>query len=131
MSESESPVGKLCTQCDTVIWAKPKTAPHVFSDYKTGEKVELSFETEVWGCDCGTRVYEDDFHLKMWEQYCEYNNFVSPSRLKKLRERLGLSQEELASLLGTEPTNVPRWEAGEFVPHGADEKLLLKMEEEV
>ena len=131
MSEEESPVGKLCTQCDTEIWAEPVTHLFVFGDWKTGKKVERSIETQVWCCNCGMRIYDNALHDRRWELYCEYNDFIGPSRIKKLRERLGLSQEELASLLGTEPTNVPRWEAGEFVPTGTDDKLLREMEEGV
>ena len=47
------------------------------------------------------------------------------SSLKTLRARLGLSQEELAGLLGVHPMTVSKWERGKLKP-GAHEKRLLK-----
>jgi len=33
------------------------------------------------------------------------------------RERLGLTQQELARALGLNPRTIDRWERGEFAPH--------------
>jgi repressor LexA len=37
---------------------------------------------------------------------------MKPSELKAIRERLGISQEELAASLGVHRVSVARWEAG-------------------
>jgi len=47
------------------------------------------------------------------------------SDLKELRARLGLSQEELAQLLGVHAMTVSKWERGKLRP-GPHEKRLLK-----
>jgi transcriptional regulator with XRE-family HTH domain len=41
---------------------------------------------------------------------------VGKSPLKKLRDELGMSQEELARQLGISSRTVSRWEAGDNVP---------------
>ncbi len=41
---------------------------------------------------------------------------MTPEEIKKIRDDLGVSQERLASLLGTTTTTVNRWENGKVKP---------------
>ena len=41
---------------------------------------------------------------------------IDPERVKRLRERLGLSQPELAQRLGVSTASVHRWETGKKGP---------------
>lgn len=41
---------------------------------------------------------------------------MGESLLKKLREELGMSQEELARQIGTSARTISRWETGDSVP---------------
>lgn len=41
---------------------------------------------------------------------------IGDSPLKKLREELGLSQEEFARQIGTSARTISRWEAGDSIP---------------
>ena len=41
---------------------------------------------------------------------------MEESPLKKLREELGMSQEDLARKIGTSARTISRWETGESVP---------------
>lgn len=50
----------------------------------------------------------------------------SGHKLRSVRERLGLSQEQLAAKLDTRPTNVSKWENDKSAPNGVNMVLLLR-----
>ena len=62
---------------------------------------------------------------KKWRQNCRATEF--PFRLKQERERLGLTQKELASKIETTETTIARWERGEVTPLPVFEKAILTM----
>ncbi len=47
------------------------------------------------------------------------------SRIRALREQLGLTQQELAAELNVRQQTVSEWETGTYQPRGASEKLLI------
>lgn len=51
--------------------------------------------------------------------------------LRALRQRLGLSQQELAERLGVNQTTVHRWENNERRMSGPAQKLIEQMEAQV
>ena len=51
----------------------------------------------------------------------------SPEARKLLRERHGLSQDEVASLVGTNRSTVSRWETGIRDPRGLTLTLYLEL----
>jgi len=50
-----------------------------------------------------------------------------PANLKALREQLGLTQFEAAVLLNMQPRTVGRYEAGDSVPHPAQQAGMLSI----
>lgn len=56
--------------------------------------------------------------------YLMYNKFMEifGQRLKELREENGLSQRQLAAIIGTSQPNLQRWEKGQFEP---DQKTTI------
>lgn len=48
----------------------------------------------------------------------------SPIDIAALRKRLNLSQEDLATEIGVDRSNVSRWEKGITRPRGSAQKLL-------
>lgn len=54
-----------------------------------------------------------------------------PGTLMDIRDRLGLSQEELAAKLGVAFSTLNRWENGRSVPRGKAKKAILDLAEEV
>lgn len=50
-----------------------------------------------------------------------------PSKLKRERERLGLTQKALAEKMDTTETTVARWERGDVTPLPVFEKAILTM----
>ena len=52
---------------------------------------------------------------------------TTPNRLKAAREKLGLSQEAVARLLGVSLRSVTRWEAGEFESSTGGNDAILQL----
>lgn len=48
----------------------------------------------------------------------------APAAVRRLRKRLGLTQEEFAHRLGVSWVTVSRWEQGHSAPRGLSEKAL-------
>lgn len=53
---------------------------------------------------------------------------MTPTRIKKLRKALGLTQERLAQRIGAQRPTIARWEGGKNQPRGANLKALLAIE---
>ena len=58
----------------------------------------------------------------------EKKGLVSPDRIRSLRGRYGLTQEQLERLLGVSPKMVVRWERGTVVPTLAASRLMEVLE---
>jgi len=54
---------------------------------------------------------------------------MTGKEIKELRQKLGLTQEEMAKLLGVGYTTINRWENGKVQPRGQALKILEKLKE--
>jgi DNA-binding transcriptional regulator YiaG len=52
---------------------------------------------------------------------------MSPQQIKRIREALNLTQQELADLIGAQQVTVARWETGVNEPKGAYLKALQEL----
>jgi DNA-binding transcriptional regulator YiaG len=52
---------------------------------------------------------------------------VTPNRIKALRKRLGLTQQQLADMIAATQVTVARWETGSNEPKGAYVKALQEL----
>lgn len=50
-----------------------------------------------------------------------------PQKIKTLREKMIISQEELATILGTNKVTISRWENAKFEPNYKYKKLLNEL----
>jgi DNA-binding transcriptional regulator YiaG len=53
---------------------------------------------------------------------------VTPKQIVKLRRDLGVTQEELAEMIGAFRETVARWETGKNEPRGANLKALRELQ---
>lgn len=76
---------------------------------------------------CGGICYDEELDSKTlanaFDIYRKKNNIISPDEIKKLREKYGLSQRSLASLLGWGVVTIHRYEQG-AVPDEAHNTVL-------
>jgi DNA-binding transcriptional regulator YiaG len=56
---------------------------------------------------------------------------MTPKRVVKLRQALGLTQQQLADRIGAQQPTVARWESGKNQPRGANLKALLELEKKL
>lgn len=56
---------------------------------------------------------------------------MSPQQIFRLRNALGLTQQQLADLIGAQRHTVARWEIGQNEPRGANLKTLRELAEKV
>jgi len=52
---------------------------------------------------------------------------MSPNQIRKIREALGLTQQQMADFIGATQVAVARWETGLHKPRGANLKLLKEL----
>ena len=52
---------------------------------------------------------------------------MTPKQIVKLRKDLGLTQQQLADMIGAQQPTVARWETGKNQPRGANLKALRKL----
>lgn len=55
---------------------------------------------------------------------------MTPEQVRELRQRLGLSQEQMAHRLGTSLQTVHRWESGKSKPSQLAERAFSDLERE-
>lgn len=63
------------------------------------------------------------YHLAVSEQK-RPSGAWDDARVRALRKHLGLSQDGLASELGTRQQTISEWETGQYQPRGASARLL-------
>lgn len=57
-----------------------------------------------------------------------FNGMLNSQRLAEIRGRLGLSQEQMARVLGVSFASVNRWEGGHSTPTGPTQDLYLAID---
>ena len=50
-------------------------------------------------------------------------------KIRALRQRLGLTQKQLAAEMGTRQQTISEWETGQYAPRGASARLLTLIAE--
>lgn len=94
-----------------------------------GEK--LTVEVEATVCDrCGFQVLTEEqsaaYTVKISDAYREQHGLLTSLQLKRIRERLGMTQKEFAKYLKVGIASVKRWEAGLIQDEAMDELIRLK-----
>lgn len=60
-----------------------------------------------------------------------YKDSMTPRQIRRTRKLLGLTQQQLADLIGARQHTVARWETGVNAPRGANLKILQELAEKV
>ncbi len=96
-----------------------------------GEEIEV--ETEYYRClNCGEEFEDpssdDDPLDKAYREYRRRHNMTQPEEIRNLRKRYGLTQGEMAKLLGWGAVTLSRYENGALQDETHEKTLRLAME---
>ena len=92
-------------------------------------KRSVSVRAELPTCSKCGEVYlspdeADQLQRRAATAIREQDNLMSPERIRRLRQKLGLTQTQLEKLLGTGAKTVVRWERGTVFQNVATDSLL-------
>ena len=123
-------VAEECPLCGARYAISLRTVPFEGKYHHVAIHVD---SVECYSCEsCGEEFFNkaqsEALDSKLKSAARERLQVLSPERIAGLRRRLGLSQEELESLLGLGQKVVTRWETGRVIPGKATDDLLRLME---
>ena len=90
-----------------------------------GEKIALEIPRLICSV-CGESIIEESFGDPTQHLYAEYrrrHNLLTPDQIRGIREMYNLSQESLATLIGTSPATLARYEGGSIQDKAYDQLL--------
>jgi putative zinc finger/helix-turn-helix YgiT family protein len=101
-----------CPFCSTAMTETKVAKQEIFK----GKEIELTYP--VWKCtSCGNELVEmkelEKAWSTHWDQYEKEHGIPGPEELKKSREKLGITGEELAKVLGRTKSLISKLENGE------------------
>ncbi len=107
-----------CYNCNTYVEAKQKKEKNVYEFRGKSFEVE---ETIVYCPNCDLELLPDEvLDNEMNKIYNAYLNLfdLSFKKIKEIRNRLNISQETMAKILGWSKKSIVRYETGESIPQG-------------
>ena len=82
-------------------------------------------DTEWLECDsCGERILSAELSQAIEGLRYERLGMLTPEEIKAVRERTGLSQEEMSSLVGVGAKTYTRWESGRSIQNKSSDNLI-------
>ena len=127
----EVPTVFFCEKCDTTVLPE-ETSVKTRSQSGRVRGEEISVEMPVRLCaTCGEELsdtaLDDAMLIATYDVYRARHNLIFPAEIVALRQKYGLSQKNLALLLGLGEITVHRYETGALAEE-APSKLLRLME---
>ena len=116
----------LCPNCDKNITPELKIERRNYT--VKGETIEI--EDRFNRCpECNMEWSEEgfDFAAEAYRVYRARHHMLQPEEVKAFRKKLGLTQEELAHLMGWSEATVNRYEKGALQEHSHDNALRMAM----
>ena len=116
----------FCPNCEDFTDVELKIEKEVYN--VRGEPIEI--EAEVTICQkCGDKIFDEERDSrnleKAYSQYREKHNLLSPSEIRTIREKYGLSQRAISRLLGWGEITIHRYENGAIQDNVHDSSLRL------
>jgi len=79
----------------------------------------------VFRCDrCGSIVLDDEANKKVSEALRQAAGLLSPEQVRRGREKLGLTQKQLAQVLQVHEATLSRWETGGQLQQRSMDRLM-------
>jgi putative zinc finger/helix-turn-helix YgiT family protein len=119
----------VCETCGPVGGTRIETREESYP--VNGEDTVVSARIRVC-CQCGQVLFDRNLDSKnlqaAYDLYRQRHNIISPSELRAMRERYGLSQRSLGALLGWGEVTIHRYEQGSL-PDDAHNQVLQFIED--
>ena len=73
---------------------------------------------------CGNIVFDDEASEQVSRAFRKQAGLLEPEEIQRRREKLGLSQAEVAQMLGVEAAELSRWESGQQIQQRTADRFL-------
>ncbi len=120
-----APSSNSCTECGAT------SLKRVSIDYFTKMKYEgTNYDVRVSNlmvlecAICGEKEFSPESRRQLRNALCDLLGLLKPSEIRAKRESLGLSQVELARLMGVANETISRWESAALVQSRASDRFL-------
>lgn len=114
---------EVCAVCEGVARQVEAVRP-----VKVGRRSVRVLDAFVQCDDCGEEYYlpgqMEESQRRASAALAAGSGALDPTKVRAVRERLGVTQGELERLLGVGPKTVVRWERGTVRPNAATDRLL-------
>lgn len=78
--------------------------------------------------NCGQQLLSPELNRKLEDISLQRQGLLSPSRIKGIREKLGLTQAVMAERLGVGEKTYTRWESGRSIQNKSSDNLIRLMD---
>jgi len=118
-------MARTCPVCGSTA-LRHKEGDYVFAWPKGFAKTESSFANASWDrCEgCGEEILPPELSDRIEAEHYRVQGLLTPAEVRAIRERTGLSQVEMARLLGVGDKTYARWEAGLSIQNKSMDNLI-------
>jgi len=118
-------MARTCPVCGSTA-LRHKEGDYVFAWPKGFAKTESSFANASWDrCEgCGEEILPPELSDRIEAEQYRVQCLLAPAEVKAIRERTGLSQVDMARLLGVGDKTYARWEAGLSIQNKSMDNLI-------
>jgi putative zinc finger/helix-turn-helix YgiT family protein len=115
---------RVCDECGGYKVQMSFKDDHFFFGSGT-DAVELVAQVPVWTCDkCGHAYTDGEAEDLRHEVVCRHLGVLSPTQIRGVREKYGMSQSDFAKATGFGLASVKRWETGALIQNQSADRLL-------
>jgi putative zinc finger/helix-turn-helix YgiT family protein len=112
--------------------AKRSVQTQQFAYNENGEEVLLVADIPVVSCSaCGEVYTAEGAEEAQHDAVCRYLKRLTPSEIRALRQRLGMSQAKFAEATRIGVASIKRWESGNLIQNASLDARLRSLEKDL
>jgi HTH-type transcriptional regulator / antitoxin MqsA len=120
---------KKCTSCGGSLVRESRNRKCKYKKRQSDKVFTIDYEQPGWWCtNCGEGVIKGADHLEhhnnMMELRAAIEGVLSPTKIKEIREKLGLKQREASRIIGGGHNAFQNYESGKNLPSQPTSNLL-------
>ncbi len=118
-------MARVCPICGAKV-LEERRGEYIFEWPEGSAAQQSGFADAVWeACDaCGEEILSPELSDRIEAEQYRIQGLLSPAEVRAVRERTGLSQVEMARLLGVGDKSYARWEVGLSVQNKSMDNLI-------